>query len=256
MKAKLIFIGIIIGFSIDSYSQCSISFQVTNVLCCGQCNGSITAIPSGTPPFSYLWSNSQTTQAVTGLCEGTYLCVVTELTSGNQCSASATVSCPISMTITPTNASCSTCYDGSATANVIGGFPPYTYSWAGTGCGTGANSSCTTICPGTYTLCISDSTGCGLCSAYTINYSLGVHEFQNGVYASIFPNPSSGKFTMNSKIANGKIIIYNLFGENIYESQINNPNTEIDLSDKSNGIYFITIKSETESFTQKIIINR
>ncbi len=72
----------------------------------------------------------------------------------------------------------------------------------------------------------------------------------------IYPNPSSGIFTLNSKISNGEISIYNLNSEDIFSENINSEKTEIDLSDKANGIYFVNIKTEKDSFTQKIIINR
>ncbi len=93
-------------------------------------------------------------------------------------------------------------------------------------------------------------------TATTLCLTVGVPQYQNQSGISVFPNPTSGKFTLDSKLTNGEISIYNLFGEKVYESTISNPNTEIDLTYKSNGIYFINVKTETESFTQKIIIQK
>lgn len=47
---------------------------------CGLCVGSASVSPiGGAPPYSYLWSPSgDTTQVVTGLCAGNYVCVVTD----------------------------------------------------------------------------------------------------------------------------------------------------------------------------------
>lgn len=46
---------------------------------CGVCDGTATATPSGgTGPFTYLWSNGQTTQTATNLCAGSYSVTVTE----------------------------------------------------------------------------------------------------------------------------------------------------------------------------------
>jgi hypothetical protein len=46
-------------------------------------NGSITATPSnGTPPYSYLWNNSETTQTISNLSPGTYSVTITD---GNLC---------------------------------------------------------------------------------------------------------------------------------------------------------------------------
>ncbi len=55
---------------------------------CGNSNGAITAYPYGaTPPYSYLWSNNQTTPTASGLAAGTYSVTVTDAggctTTGN-----------------------------------------------------------------------------------------------------------------------------------------------------------------------------
>jgi hypothetical protein len=50
---------------------------------CGDCIGSATVtVNNGSAPYSYLWSNSQTTQTATGLCQG--ICEVT-VTDNNNC---------------------------------------------------------------------------------------------------------------------------------------------------------------------------
>ncbi len=72
---------------------------------------------------------------------------------------------------------------------------------------------------------------------------------------SIYPNPSNGTFTLNSRITNGEILIYNSLGETVFSSMANSQTSVIDLSDRANGIYFVTLKTDKESFTQKIIVN-
>ncbi|MCX7861629.1 MAG: T9SS type A sorting domain-containing protein, partial [Bacteroidales bacterium] len=45
----------------------------------GQCKGSITVnVTGGDPPYTYLWSNGQTTQTATNLCKGNYRVTVTD----------------------------------------------------------------------------------------------------------------------------------------------------------------------------------
>lgn len=67
------------------------SLSIQNVINanCPNCNGSATAIVSGgSAPYTYMWSNAQTSGIATGLCQGTYTVLVTD---AQGCSASATV---------------------------------------------------------------------------------------------------------------------------------------------------------------------
>jgi hypothetical protein len=77
---------------------------------------------------------------------------------------------------------------------------------------------------------------------------------------SIYPNPSTGIFTVDSKIIDGEIFVYNSTGEIVSQSKIQSrgvgTKSEIDLSDESNGIYFVNVRNGKESFTQKIIIQK
>jgi hypothetical protein len=102
---------------------------------------------------------------------------------------------------------------------------------------------------------------------YYCDFTNTITENKNEGIFSIYPNPSNGKFTLNSKITNGEIsplesvTICNVLGEIVFQSKINSQTTTIDLSDKASGIYFVNVwvstpsgKTEKESFTQKIII--
>lgn len=104
----------------------------TSVLGCqGFNNSSATAIPAGgTPPYTYSWSNGQTTATIANLPGGNFTCVVTD---ANNC----TVSTSVSLAPTPLNAttsivppSCNGGSNGSVTATVTNSTPPYTYSWS------------------------------------------------------------------------------------------------------------------------------
>jgi hypothetical protein len=57
----------------------NISTGLNHVSCFGDNDGDATVNPSGgTAPYTYLWSNGQSTQTATGLSAGTYTCDITD----------------------------------------------------------------------------------------------------------------------------------------------------------------------------------
>lgn len=123
----------------------------------------------------------------------------------------------------------------------------------------------TNICfntAGTYTITlIASNLNCTSTTTQVITvlpFGTGVIENTNAeIGLNVFPNPSTGKFTIDSKITKGEISIYNLLGEKVFLSTVQQINgSAIDLSYQPNGIYFINVKTERESLTQKIIIEK
>lgn len=85
---------------------------------------------TGNPPFTYLWSNGETTDFITGLTNGTYSVTITDSTNCTL-SQSATVGLVpelgIAGILTTTPPSCFSS-DGEVTVTVSGGTGPYYYS--------------------------------------------------------------------------------------------------------------------------------
>lgn len=124
---------------------------------CGNSDGTATAQPSGgNTPYTYSWSNGQTTSTATGLSASTYQVVVTDA-SGCSSSGSITINSSTGPTVTTssTDASCGNT-DGTATANVSGGTAPYTYAWSDGQTG----STATGLSAGNYTVDVTDANGC------------------------------------------------------------------------------------------------
>jgi len=70
----------------------------------------------------------------------------------------------------------------------------------------------------------------------------------------ISPNPSSGLFTLQSTEEITVLEIYNVLGEKVYKSEMQNLKYEINLSAQAKGIYFVRVQSGENVSTQKIII--
>lgn len=130
-----------------------------NGLCGNTNNGSATAQASGgTTPYSYLWSDGQTTATALDLAPGTYTATVTD---AHDCTATTTVSVtapqPLVANIVNTQpASCVDEADGSVSVQTSGGVTPYSYLWSD-GQTTATASG---LLPGNYSVVISDANNC------------------------------------------------------------------------------------------------
>jgi len=73
---------------------------------------------------------------------------------------------------------------------------------------------------------------------------------------NVYPNPSSGKFTVSSKSTIDAIEIYNLLGERVYSDSkfTQQTSNEIDLSNQGKGIYIINIYAGKNRHTRKIVV--
>jgi gliding motility-associated-like protein len=136
---------------------------------CGNCDGEITVIPSGgTPAYTYLWGNNESTATVSGLCAGIH---TVDVTDDIGCTANFDIAVsntdgPTSATVASTDASCFGACDGEATVTPAGGIPPYEYLWVPGGQTTNSVSG---LCAGSYNVQISDSLGCIYTQIVTIN---------------------------------------------------------------------------------------
>jgi hypothetical protein len=143
----------------------AINIVAPTYVCTGS-TASATANPvGGTAPFTYLWSNGQATQTATGLAAGSYSVTVTDA-QGCFGSASVTLQQGGLFTINGTvqQVSCFNGNNGGVTLNVTGGSTPYIYAWSN-----GANSAnISGLLAGSYTVTVSDATGCSKTQAFTI----------------------------------------------------------------------------------------
>ena len=85
---------------------------------------------TGVGPYTYLWSNGQTTQSITGLTAGVYSCVVTDNYNGCFLSKIETITENSPLGVSSLVANQPTCFnsDGSLTYTISGGSSPLYYS--------------------------------------------------------------------------------------------------------------------------------
>lgn len=149
--------GFLAQFS--SPSTCTSIGSTTVGSSCQGADGSATVIPVFcSPPYTYLWSNGDTSATADSLSAGTYTVIVHGAGACNETdTATIVVPGPIALTLTQTPATC-VGSNGTATATPIGGNGPYTYVWSTTPVQT--TQTATGLPGGTYTVIVTDSAGC------------------------------------------------------------------------------------------------
>ncbi len=155
-----------IAFLLSSWSpllgQClDVNISTTEESCAFSCDGMAALGVSGGSggPYSYQWwPNTDTTAMVFNLCQGTYLCTISD---NNGCDTIVEIPIngpnPLWTTALAFNDDCGDC-NGVIEVIASGGTPPYTYEWNGSW-GNG-NNVFFDVCPGVYDIIITDANGC------------------------------------------------------------------------------------------------
>jgi len=160
--------------------SCNLSCSATQTATpgCNGNNGAAAVNPSGgTAPFSYQWSNGQTSATANNLSAGSYAVTTTD---SNNCTSvcTVTISEANSPTCTAAQITPPTCggNNGVAKATVQGGTAPYSYSWSSGQTSATANG----LGEGTYTVVITDANNCNTsCTVTLINVNGGGAVFGN-----------------------------------------------------------------------------
>jgi gliding motility-associated-like protein len=139
---------------------------INHVSCHGANDGYIILnLSGGTPNYSFLWSNGDTTSAISSLAASTYTVTVSDANGCSQ-SASFTVSQPplLSLSGTVINAGCFGAATGKIDVTVVGGTVPYGFAWSN-----GATTEDINNVPaGTYILTITDGGGCTATDTFAV----------------------------------------------------------------------------------------
>jgi len=165
---------------------------VTNISCNPAANGSISVVASSTLGYtanSFYWTGpgnfTATTQNISNLAAGTYTVVASALQGKTGCTAiaTATVSSPTPMNVTPshTDVSCNGGNNGTASVSVTGGNPNYSYQWSPAG---GTNALATNLVAASYTCTITDASGCVAQSVIAIGQPTAITANTSQVNAS------------------------------------------------------------------------
>jgi hypothetical protein len=247
--------------------------SINNVSCYGGSNGSATVtVSGGIPPYTYLWSDGETTSTVSGLHAGRYSVSVYD-SNNSSMTLGVGIDQPTVLTVSitsQTNVSCHGGSNGSAIATVSGGTQPYTYSWTVNG---GTNDTATNLSAGTYTVTVNDSNGCGsvtdtvtISQPATIRHNSKVlpgagtgddNQMDASSSVEVYPNPIKDitSIAVYEKV-DGELSIFDASGRQVYSDKITsdgNTVKQINIGNLPQGVYILKITSDGKEIVKRII---
>lgn len=233
-----------------------LSITATPASCAGVNTGTATvSAVGGGGNYTYAWTGSSSTSATaTGLAPANYTVTVTGAggcTSNTSISVGSTVNINVQLSVIDSSAQ-----GGMSSIQSIssGGTPPYTYNW-----NVGATSAdLVELITGTYTLTVTDANGC----TGTATASIGGVGIKNPAwlsYVSLYPNPTNGVLNIDLALPNKQDInleVFNAIGQVMYNESLSNFVSGIEtinLSDASEGVYFVKISDEKNTKVLRFI---
>lgn len=214
----------------------------------------LTAI-GGQVPYTFLWSNGATTEDLSNINAGSYTVTITD---ANGCinvnSSSVSDASSVAVTFSTTNPTQGNS-DGAITANPTGGTSPYTYNWSNGS----QNQTITNLPAGTYTVTITDNTGCTKVSSTTIAPTVGVANLEEVASVKLFPNPTKDVCYIQIETANEQAVtiqVYNNIGQLVYGKNENNfkQGTEaVDVSTFAAGVYVVRVQLNSSMRTLRFV---
>ncbi|MBW2962683.1 beta strand repeat-containing protein, partial [Mesonia aestuariivivens] len=231
-----------VSFTITEPTALSANGVATNVSCNGGTNGTIDlTVTGGTGPYTYLWSNSFTTEDLSGLEAGTYSVTVTD---ANDCTTTETVDVEepaiLSASAVATNVSCNGGSNGAVDLTVTGGNPPYTYAWNNTA----ITEDLSGLTAATYSVTVTDSKGCT--ATETVDVFEPIILSASAVATNVSCNGGS----------NGAVDLTVIGGNPPYTYAWNNTATTEDLSGLTAATYSVTVTdSKGCTATESVTVN-
>lgn len=143
--------------TVASGSFTVLSSSATAETCFGAGNGTASLVVSGTnPPFSFSWSNGDTSSTITGLSGGVYIVTVTDNSGCFLVQTLVVGNSSLQVSVNQTNAANCAGSSGTLVATPQNGTAPYTYLWSN---GSTVDSA-SNLPVGGYTVTVTDANGC------------------------------------------------------------------------------------------------
>jgi hypothetical protein len=147
---------------------------------------------------------------------------------------------------------------GGVNITIINGTAPYEFTWSNDS----EAQNLSNVGAGDYMVTVIDSKGCGSSNGeFTVGNTVNVKEISSLKSINLFPNPESDQLHLNAVFETTEeleIELFNILGEKVFTDRREAANLDIDLniSNLSNGTYFLQLKTLDGLHTEKIEIIR
>ncbi|MBX7095882.1 MAG: T9SS type A sorting domain-containing protein, partial [Flavobacteriales bacterium] len=224
------------------------------------CNGDNTTL-NASGGTNYSWSPStglSDPNIANPVASPTSTTTYTVTASSGQCTSTASV------TVTVNNLPAAPVV--SQSGNDLASTAAVSYQWYlnGSPIAGATSQTFTPVVNGDYTVEITDANGCSMMSATPFTFSgigAGILEEVNSNYIHIYPNPSSGIFTLEVNApwdGNHKVEIVNAVGQVVYSTSLTlvsgqNAKTDVHLPAIAPGMYSVKISNNDHSAVKRIV---
>lgn len=239
---------------VDSYP---VFASIDEPSCSDSNNGSI-AINFPLGDFTYEWDNGSNGTSVDSLGDDTYSVTITRsddrIVGGRNflmnppdeliLSASSTVS---------TNGEA----NGSASVNVQGGTPPYSFLWD-----TDPPQQSATIdslLPGSYKVIVTDDQGCIREAIVLVDQVTKVNEVQGGTGFKLYPNPARAQARVEVLLSNQsqwELTCFSADGKQLQQYHYADTQRVIQFDELKPGMYYLSLRTEDKVYIQKLSVIR
>ncbi len=224
---------------------------------CNEGNGAIDiTLTGGSGNYDFNWSNGATTEDLSGLNQGDYSVVITDLNNNCMITQEFVIENNGMFNVifnTITNASCSSCNDGAIDIMVNPSSGSYVYLWS--------NSETTedvaNLMPGEYTVTITDINDCVIVETYTVDFFTEDNQLVTEDFdISVYPNPTSGdlNIVLGDDYSDYNVKIMDVTGKLLFTiDNVDTQNIYVDLNDFVDGVYLVKLQSEIHQKVVKLI---
>lgn len=242
-----------------------ISLFAQSPKCNAEPTGSITAnIDGGTDPYTYQWSNGETTASITGLSAGPYTLTATDA-NGCEKTITQTLNNPPAIQIAQDNIVHPTQgqNNGIIQLSVTGGVGSFSYIWfRNNSLYASGTEDLSNLPAGDYRLEVTDANGCTSTFTYNLTATVGTQTPGEAFYAEVFPNPAKDEATLAVSFPEPRTLLLSLIdasGRVLHAWELDNVTEQhipLDLKDLPGGVYHLRIMAGNEVVGRKLVVAR